>query len=61
MHEDESEQPFVLSAPAADDIREIWEYIAADSVDADRVVDELYEMRTCPSLLRSSRFAGDRA
>jgi plasmid stabilization system protein ParE len=44
VHADESKPAFVLSPAAADDISEIWEFIADDSIDAaDRVVDELYE------------------
>ena len=39
-----SEEPFVLAAAAAEDIRELWDFIAADNVDAaDKVVGELFE------------------
>ena len=35
---------FVLHPEAGSDLNEIWEYIAADSLDAaDRVVNEIYE------------------
>jgi len=35
---------FVLHPEAYSDLNEIWEHIAADSLDAaDRVVDEIYE------------------
>ena len=42
---------FVLHPEAYADLNEIWEYIAADNLDAaDRVLDELYESVT--SLVR---------
>jgi len=42
---------FVLHPEAFADLNEIWEYIAADSLDAaDRVLDEIYESIT--SLVR---------
>jgi plasmid stabilization system protein ParE len=42
---------FVLHPEAYADLKEIWEYIAADNLDAaDRVLDEIYEAIT--SLLR---------
>jgi toxin ParE1/3/4 len=36
---------FVFHPEAAADLEELWEYIAADSLDsADRVLDEIYEV-----------------
>jgi plasmid stabilization system protein ParE len=42
---------FVLHPEAYADLNEIWEYIAADNLDAaDRIFDEIYE--AIPSLVR---------
>ena len=50
---------FVLHPEAYSDLNEIWEHIAADSLDAaDRVVDEIYE--SINSLVRFPHHAHSR-